>query len=175
MINDFLTMIAGGVFAVIVVYAGKHALRKITGRELPKWSMPAAAGLAMLAVTIWGEYRWYPDTLTRMGGQMQVITQNRESALYRPWTYLWPVTTRFAALEPAGSTRPAPGVVVTNVYLVARWQQVQPVTVAYDCTARKQAFLGGEAAVQPDGSLTAGDWMAVSEGDEALNAVCTGG
>lgn len=174
MINDFLTMLAGGVFAVIVVYAAKHLIRKTTGRELPKWAMPAAAGLAMLAVTIWGEYRWYPDTLARMP-KVTVVSANAESALYRPWTYLWPVTTRFAALDPAERTTPAPGVVATNLYLMARWQPVQPVTVAYDCNARKQAFLGGEAAVNADGTLTSGQWLDVAQGDEGFKAACTGG
>lgn len=175
MINDFLTMIAGGVLAVIVVYAGKHALRKTTGREVPKWVMPAAAGLAMLFVTIWGEYRWFPDARARIGTQMVVMTQNHDSAAYRPWTYLWPVTTRFVALDVATSAKPAPGVVVANLYLVARWQAVQPITVAYDCTNRKQAILGGEAQVNADGSLSAGEWGATETDDAGLKAVCTGG
>ncbi len=175
MLNDYLTMAAAAVFAVIVVYALRHALRKFAGLELPKWFTPAAAGLAMLFATIWGEYRWFPDTLARMGDRVVVVSANQDSAPWRPWTYLWPITSRFAVLDLQSQSRPAPGVVTATLYLVARWQPTQPVSVAYDCKARAQAVLGGEAAVREDGTLTAGGWSAVAADDAGLNSVCREG
>lgn len=172
MLNDYITMFAGAVFAVIVLYAARHALRKFAGFELPKWAMPAAAGAAMLAASIWNEYHWFPDTLARMGERVEVISANEDAAPWRPWSYLWPITTRFAVLDVQSRAAPAPGVVTGTLYFVARWQKVQPVMVAYDCVARKQAVLGGEAVVNADGTLSAGQWLAAAEGDEGLRAAC---
>ncbi|WP_444464271.1 hypothetical protein [Rhodobacter capsulatus] len=175
MSNDLITMLAAGLFAAIVLYAARHATQKLLGVSLPKWVTPAAAGLAMILATVWGEYRWFADASARLPATAQVVSANAASEPWRPWTYLWPVTTRFVALDGANSLRPAPGVVATNLYLVARWQPVQPVTVAYDCVGHRQAVLGGEAAVNADGTLTSGVWMAAPEGDAGLNTACAGG
>jgi len=175
MSNDIITMLAAGLFAAIVLYAARHAVSKLAHREMPKWLTPAAAGLAMLLASVWGEYRWFADASARLPATAQVVSANESSAPWRPWTYLWPVTTRFVALDGANRTRPAPGVVAANLYLVARWQPVQPVTVAYDCDGHRQALLGGEATVKADGTLTSGEWMAALEGDAGLRAACAGG
>ena len=175
MTNDFITMLAAGLFAVITVYAARHAARKLMRRELPKWLMPAAAGLAMLGASVWGEYTWFANAKARLPETAAVVGANSESAPYRPWTYLWPITTRFSALDLAGRTRPAPGVVVTNLYLVARWQPVQPVTLAFDCAGGRQALLGGEAMVFPDGTLSLGEWHPAPAADPVQNAACAGG
>ena len=175
MINDFLTMLAGGVLAVIVVYAAKHAIRKATGRELPRWAMPAAAGLAMLAVTIWGEYRWFPELRAGLPETAVVVESGRESAPWRPWTYLAPITTRAVVIDRAKITHPAPGIAATDLLLIARWQPLHSVPVAYDCEKGARADLFGGAQVNADGSLTGAEWHPLEAGDAGLAAVCAGG
>ncbi|MBZ4021403.1 hypothetical protein CKO11_02860 [Rhodobacter sp. TJ_12] len=175
MTNDFIIMIAAGAFAGLVAFLLRHSARKLLRLDLPKWLMPAAAGLAMLGVTIWGEYHWFTQARGGLPAGAVVLQSNAEATPWRPWSYLWPVTNRFVALDTANRAQPAEGVVVANLYLVARWQPVQPVTVAYDCTGHRQAILGGEAAVNADGSLTAGKWLPAPMPDAGLNAACTGG
>ncbi|SOB93884.1 hypothetical protein [Rhodobacter maris] len=168
MVNDFITMIAAGLLAGLMVFVLRHATRKLSGRELPRWLMPTAAGLAMLGVTIWGEYAWFAEAKSRLPEGAVVVQANAEAEAWRPWTYLWPVTNRFVALDTGAATRPEPDLVAVNLYLVARWQPVQPVAVVYDCAGRRQAILGG-------GGLDAANWMASSQNDAGLQAACAGG
>ncbi|PTV97563.1 hypothetical protein C8J27_101679 [Rhodobacter aestuarii] len=175
MTNDFIIMLAAGAFAGLMAFLIRHSARKLLRLEVPKWIMPAAAGLAMLGITIWGEYNWYAAARDGLPEGTVVLQTNSESMPWRPWSYIWPVTNRFVALDTANRAKPAPDVVVANLYLVARWRPVQPVTVAYECTGHRQAILGGEAAVNADGSLSAGEWLPAPMPDAGLNAACTGG
>lgn len=168
MINDFITMIAAGLLAGVLVFVARHATRKLSGRDLPRWLMPASAGLAMLGVTIWGEYVWFADAKAQLPEGAVVVQANADVAPWRPWTYLWPVTTRFVALDTTAARRPEPDLVAVNLYLVARWQQVRPVSVAYDCARSRQAILGA-------GGLAGANWMAAGAEDAGLHAACAGG
>lgn len=175
MINDFITMMAAGVFALIVVFAARHALKKATGRVLPKWVMPVCAGLAMLATAVRAEYRWFPDFRAQMPASVVVVQQGAESALWRPWTYLAPIVTRFVALDRAQITRPAPGIAQTDLLLIARWQPLQVVPVAYDCAKGARADLFGGATVNPDGTTSGPAWLPLAADDAGLKAACNGG
>ncbi|MFD2173819.1 hypothetical protein [Rhodobacter lacus] len=168
MVNDFITMIAAGLLAGLMVFVVRHATRKLSGRALPKWLMPAAAGFAMLGVTIWAEYAWFADARARLPEGAVVVQSNADTAVWRPWTYLWPVTTRFVAIDTRAATRPEPDIVAVNLYLVARWQPVQPVSVAYDCAGQRQAILGA-------GGLAGANWMAAGADDPGRQAACAGG
>ncbi|WP_339107730.1 hypothetical protein [Thioclava sp. GXIMD4216] len=171
MIVDFIAMLSAAALAVLVVFAFRHGLRKWGGVVLPKWVMPAMAGLAMLGYTIHAEYRWYPDLKAGLNGDMSVVMTVEDRNWWRPWTYAAPVTTRFMAVDLAQVTDPAPGVRAGKLLLVSRWQPMQQVPVAYDCAGHRRADLIGGAHLQ-DGTLTGGEWLTVSPQDPALAALC---
>jgi len=175
MTNDFITMLAAGVFAVIVVFALRHAVRRMTGRVLPKWVMPACAGLAMLGVTIWAEYNWYPKLVAGLPQTAVVLDTGTESSFWRPWTYLAPITTRAVVLDRAEVTHPASGVAQARLLLIARWQPIQAVPVAYACAKNERADLLGGAKVNADGTLSGTQWRTLDAQDKGLEAACMGG
>ncbi len=175
MTNDFLTMLAGAALAFLVIFAGRHALRKALGIALPKWVMPAGIGLAMIATTIWTEYSWFPRLKAGLPETAVVLLEGKESQAWRPWTYLVPLTVRAMVLDRSGIRHPAPGVAETELLLLQRWAPLQRVSVAYDCAAGRRADLFEGARVNADGSLSGTDWKPLEAGDEGLRAACLGG
>ncbi|MER5170507.1 hypothetical protein [Thioclava kandeliae] len=173
MIIDFIAMFSAAALAVLVVFAARHGLRKWAGVTLPKWVMPAMAGLAMLGYTVHAEYRWYPDLKAGLGGDMSVVMTVEDSNWWRPWTYAKPVTTRFMAVDLAQVSDPAPGLREGRLLLVSRWQPVQAVPVAYDCAGHRRADLIGGAQLSGN-DLAGGDWRDIAPDDPAMAAICGG-
>lgn len=175
MVNDFITMLAAAFLAVVVVFAARHALRKILGVQLPKWAMPATAGVAMLFATIWSEYAWYPRLRAGLPETATILRTVEESKPWRPWTYVFPMTVRAIALDRGTVLHPAPGIAQTELLLMQRWMPVQPVSVAYDCENAARADLVEGAQINPDGTLTGAEWYPLDATDEGLKAACLGG
>jgi len=165
-------------FAVICAGAGGAgialALWRISGRRLPRWITPAAAGLAMIAVTTWLDYDWYARTAARLpaGVEVSEITEARQ--FWRPWTYLAPLKTRFVAIDTASmKTNPElPGQHIADVYLLARWHPVERVPVALDCTAHRRAPMLAGAGFAADGEVTGVTWSAPDASDPLLKTAC---
>jgi len=175
MTNDFLTMLAGAALAFLVLFALRHALRKFLGIVLPKWVMPAGVGLAMIGTTIWSEYSWFPRLEAGLPDTAVVLLTGQETAPWRPWTYVAPLTVRAMVLDRAQLRHPAPEVAETELLLLQRWAPLQRVSVAYDCSAGRRADLFEGARVNADGSLSGADWQPLEAGDEGLRAACLGG
>ncbi|WP_376871469.1 hypothetical protein [Albirhodobacter sp. R86504] len=168
MINDFISMIAAAVLAVICVYIANHLSRKLRGTALPKWAMPAAAGVAMLGYTVYAEYRWFPDLAAKLPAQTVIAQQVESRMIYRPWTFLVPLTTRFIALDrivPEGDFRRA------DLLLIARWKAPLQVPVVFDCAQSKRADLI-EGAQLEAGVLTGAQWITLPAQDPVLQAAC---
>ena len=61
----FVELIAT-IFAGIACAGIAMALNRLTGRRLPKWIMPIAAGAGMIGMTISNEYTWFGRTAERL-------------------------------------------------------------------------------------------------------------
>ncbi|MFL0692768.1 MAG: hypothetical protein ACJLUP_11880 [Agrobacterium tumefaciens] len=152
-------------------------LRWISRGLLPKWIVPAMAGLGMLSYSIWSEYSWFDRMNIALPG-IAVSWKNEQTAFWRPWSYIEPVTTRFTALDVKGAKRHQnqPGLVMVDVLLVARWQPVTPVKVVYDCQNGQRADLvTPEITIADDGSLQGAEWSKVEPDDAALKIACSAG
>ena len=57
----FVELIAT-IFAGIACAGIAMLLNRLTGRRLPKWIIPIAAGAGMLGMTVSNEYTWYSRT-----------------------------------------------------------------------------------------------------------------
>ena len=171
MVNDFISMIAAAFLAVIAVYIANHLSRKFRGKALPKWAMPAAAGVAMLGYTIYAEYAWFPNVERNLPQGTVVAQQIEGRMIYRPWTYAAPLTTRFIALE--GLSR-EDDFTRGNLLLIARWKQPVLVPVVFDCAQGRRADLM-EGAAFAQGVLTDGTWRQLSPDDPVLTTACAGG
>lgn len=160
--TDLLGVIAVGVGMAALLYALSHAGRK-AGLTLPPWLLPAGIGLAMVSYSVWNDYAWFGRATASLPQDTQVLLVGRDSQPWAPWTYLAPVATRFAALDPAGIREGRGGIRQAPIMLVERRGQTVIVPQDFDCA-------GGR--IRP----ARGEWTAVAADDPAFAAVCaTGG
>jgi hypothetical protein len=160
-----------GLFGLVII------LRHLSGGRLPKWTIPAAIGAGMLLFSIWNEYSWYSRTTGALPAQVVILSSPTDSVPYRPWTYLFPVSTRFAALDRTGMVKSTENASFrrAEVLLVQRWTSTKRVPVAFDCAGGRRADLIEGAMLSPDGTLSDGAWLEVGPEDDLLRAACQGG
>ncbi|KEP69785.1 hypothetical protein DL1_01790 [Thioclava dalianensis] len=178
MTNDFISTIAAGSLAALVMFLLNHMSKKFRGQKLPKWAMPAAIGAALIGYTIWNEYSWYPHTRDAMPDTVVVLQAVDERVAWRPWTYLVPMVTRFMAVDGAQVTHPIasrPDLAETDLLLIGRWQPLQTVPTVYNCDDGQRADLIAGASLNSDGTLSGGKWVKLSAQDPGLQAVCAKG
>lgn len=163
--GDIFGMLVVGLGAAAFLFAALHAARK-AGLALPRWTMPAGIGAAMLVFTIWNEYTWFPRVRDQLPDRVQIIETGQGGKAWRPWAFVFPLTTRFAALEPLMEAPEDGGALRVRILLIERWQPTRFVTLDLDCAGARQRM------VAADGTTL--DWERVGEEDEpVLQAACT--
>lgn len=174
MLMDFVATITAGVGLAGVVMAIRHFSR---GR-LPKYAIPIAIGLGMLIFSVWNEYTWLPRVTKALPVGVVVLSAPADRSAWRPWTYLFPVASRFAALDRTSMLTSAanPAIRRMDAMIVQRWAATVRVPMAFDCGRNQQANLTDGADLAPDGTLTAGaKWQAVDPSDTMQRAACQEG
>ena len=173
MLMDLIATAAAGAGLVGFVIIARH----LSGGRVPKWAIPAAIGLGMLIFSVWNEYTWYYRTTTALPEQVIILSSPSDKVFYRPWTYLFPVSTRFAALDRTGMVKSMENTAFrrADVLLVRRWTPTKRVPIAFDCDGGRRADLIEGAEIAPDGTLTGGTWMDVGKEDELQRAACQEG
>ena len=78
-------------------------LRFLSRKKLPKWIIPAFAGVGMLTYQIYIEYTALDLIKSRLPQGVEVLETETESMVWRPWTYLFPMETAFTALDVANA------------------------------------------------------------------------
>lgn len=90
---------------VATVFAGLGAagiamiLRTLTRKKLPKWIVPVAAGLGMLGYSIYNEYNWFEFKTSQLPEGSVVVSSEKSSMIWRPWTFAFPMTDAFTVLD----------------------------------------------------------------------------
>ena len=160
-------VLVGVVFAGLAGAGAAMIAGRITRGRLPRWTVPAAAGLAMLAATIASEYGWYPRVRAALPDGLVVVDAAETRAPWRPWTYLRPFVSRFVALDTAmvRANDADPALRMVDLYLYGRWAPVQGVQVAVDCA-------GGRRADPSEGAEGPLRWRAVGPDDAILRLAC---
>lgn len=173
MLMDLIgTLGAGaGLFGFIII------ARHLSGGRLPKWTIPAAIGAGMLLFSIWNEYTWYNRTTDALPADVVILSSPTDKVAYRPWTYVFPVSTRFAALDRTGMVKSMENSAFrrADVMLVQRWTATRRVPIAFDCANGRRADLIDGTSLAPDGTLTGGTWADVGQEDELQRAACQEG
>ncbi|MDP2738052.1 MAG: hypothetical protein Q8O82_04900 [Pseudorhodobacter sp.] len=165
------TIVAGAGLAGLVM-----ALRHFSKGQLPKWTIPAAIGAGMLLFSVWNEYTWYSRVADALPSEVIILSAPEDRVAYRPWTYLFPVSTRFMALDRTVMQKSVadPNFRRADVMIVQRWVPAQRVPLAFDCTGGRRADLIEGAEIAPDGTLTGADWVLVGVENELQRAACQG-
>ncbi|WGW02387.1 hypothetical protein [Tropicibacter oceani] len=142
-------------------------LSKGTGGRLPRWIVPVAAGLAMLAAAISNEYSWYGRTASSLPEGLVVAQTVENRAFWRPWTYVVPMTDRFVAVDKVNIQTNANDdrLFLTSLYFFGRWRPVKSVEVMIDCA-------GGRRADPTFGDGSPPVWRDVGADDPIVFSVC---
>ena len=148
----------------------------ITGRRLPKWILPVAAGAGMIATTVSNEYTWFHRTQDRLPDGLSIAMQVEESSWMRPWTQIWPYTKRFVAVD-TGTARindQLPEQKLVDLYFFGRWSPVNQAPMLFDCAAARSALLIDGVNFADNGQVTNADWAGMAQDDPILTQVCKG-
>ncbi|MYF88370.1 MAG: hypothetical protein F4186_02705, partial [Boseongicola sp. SB0676_bin_33] len=86
MLLELMAAFAAGLGAAGLVLMANF----MTGGRLPRWSMPVAAGGAMIGMAISSEMTWAARTADGLPEGVAVAETVSASVWYRPWTYVWP-------------------------------------------------------------------------------------
>ena len=169
----FIELIAT-VFAGIACAGIAMILNIITGKRLPKWILPVAAGLGMIGMTISNEYTWFDRTAEQLPEGITIAMKVDEQSWGRPWTQLWPYTKRFVAVDTATAQTNAnlPDQRLADLYFFGRWSPVNQAPMLFDCTGARSALLIDGATFAADGTVTDADWQHMPAGDPILKLVC---
>lgn len=151
-------------------------LNKILGGRLPRWLLPVAAGVGMLAATIASEYGWYSRTKAKLPDRLTVVETVESKAFYRPWTYLYPFVERFAAVDKGSISthQNQPGRKLADTYYFGRWSPAHKLPVLVDCIDFKRAALSDGISFESDGTVKGADWVGVPKDDPMVAAICGG-
>ncbi|MEM9724906.1 MAG: hypothetical protein AAF909_05510 [Pseudomonadota bacterium] len=169
MLLEFVAAIAAAFAAAGVVMA----LNWLLGGRLPRVALPIAAGAAMLGYGVWSEYSWFDRTSGGLPDGMAVTFTHAEPSAFRPWTYVSPFVSRFSAIDAAGArTNPgAPGKVLADLYLFARYAPTAKAPILVDCDGRRRAEATG-AQFNEAGGVASAEWRALEPTDPLLAALC---
>lgn len=169
----FLELI-GTVFAGFAVAGVMMLVNRLTGGRLPRWTAPAVAGLAMIAVTVSMEYSWYERTRTNLPEGLVIAKSIEKQSMYRPWTYVTPYIDRFVAVDQLSLRRneQLPDQRMVDLYFFGRWAPLNKVAVIFDCANARQATLIDDVNFTESGALPDGDWVKIAADDSVLTTVC---
>ena len=172
MLIQFIATVAAG-------FAGAGIgmlLRRISAGKLPRFFTPALAGVAMLGFLIWFEYTWFSRTAETLPEGVVVTSSHSEQAVWRPWTYLRPLVTGFAAVDRASIRRndKVPGQLMVELYIFTRRAPVAKLPVLIDCVGRRRADIADGMQFDDDGGVVAADWVPIASNDPLAGSVCPG-
>ena len=142
--------------------------------NVPRWTLPTAAGLAVIAYIVWSDYTWFRRTAGVLPPGIEVAAGYGTSSTIRPWTLVKAPVERFVAVDANGvRTNPkAPGYALAVVYFLQRYLPTAQATQLYDCTAPRRADLGASVELRDDGLPPDDAWVKVAPDDAVRRTVC---
>ncbi|WP_249978377.1 hypothetical protein [Vreelandella olivaria] len=87
------------IFAALAAAGIGLILRHLSRNRLPKWIIPVFAGLGMLGYQIHVEYSWFEHKQRQLPASAVVIDSATGTEMWRPWTFFFPMTTRFSVVD----------------------------------------------------------------------------
>lgn len=167
---------------VATVFAGLGAagvalvLRLLSGKRLPKWLVPACAGLGMLGFQIYTEYTWFAHQKDLLPEGVVVVRTATEQVPWRPWSYLAPQTVRFMALNVGQASVNArhPNLMLAELYLFERRRSARRVPQVIDCERGARAVFTQDLTFPEPGQALGDAWYPLAPEDPMLTSICDG-
>jgi len=169
----FITLLITACVAAMAAGVVLLAFRAF-GRRPPKVMLLAAVGLSIVAYVTYSRYTWADLMTARLPDTIEVIQSYRESAIYEPWTFIWPRITHFAAIDRATlvAHRNLPGVYLVEMILVGEGDPSLSVPQVIDCIGGRRANLNPNAPLDPDVLADSLDWQTGRYPEGLFDAVC---
>lgn len=95
MIWDLIATIVCGLGAAGIALG----IRALSGNRAPRWLIPVFAGLGMMGYQIHIEYIWFDHKASMLPEEAIVVSTEKNSAPWRPWSYVYPQVTAFTVLD----------------------------------------------------------------------------
>lgn len=160
---------------IATLFAGLGAAGIILGlklfiKKMPKWAVPAGAGLGMILFQVYSEYTWYGHTRSLLPQGTEIVAEIPETAFYKPWSYLKPQVLKFVAVDTA-KTLPVNSdnqIIQANLYFFERRMSANTWPVLIDCGKKLQANVKHveNGIPQPD------SWSRTPYTEKIAEAVC---
>jgi hypothetical protein len=166
----FLELIATA-FAGLAAAGVLLALNRLTGGRLPRWSMPVAAGLTMIGVTVASEYGWYGRNSADLPEGLVIAQTVDKRSFYQPWTYAVPYVHRFVAVDTA-TIRSRGDQHIADLYFFGRWAPLNRMPILVDCAGQRRASLADGVDFDAGGSVADPRWVAAGPEDAVVRTVC---
>jgi hypothetical protein len=153
-----------------------YGLRRKLGERIPKWSVPAAAALGLISVTLVSEYGWFSRVSGRLPEGVEVVWTEGGSSPLRPWTFAVPMTLRFIALDTrtVAAHPTQSGLRSVTLYRIERWRPVDQAILLVDCAGARRVMLTEGVTIDDAGTLVGAEWVAADKEDPFLTATCKG-
>ena len=147
-----------------------------TGGALPRFALPAAAGLAMLAFAVWSEYSWFERQRVGLPEGFSILSSHAEPSIFRPWTYVAPFANRFTAVNLGSQRRnpAAPGQILADLYRFQRYMPPSKTPVLVDCPQGRSAPIIGDVGFTEDGRIDGAVWHPLPKDAPLYAALCGG-
>ncbi len=149
---------------------------RLSGRRLSKAIIPFAAGLAMLAYSIWNESTWFTRTLGALPPSFALVEKGQPVVSpLSPWTYLLPRTDSFLVLA-VRAIQPLPaseGRYLAQVHKVSRFDPVAKSSWVVDCQSQLQAEIVASTKFDANGLPSNPVWSKADDHNAIAKAVCT--
>lgn len=113
-------------------------------KRLPKWLIPALAGLCMLGFSIYSEYSWYAHTASRLPEGSVVISEVPHTAFYKPWSYVKPQVLQFVVLDKNSVKSIDDNQKQILLYFFERRHKAQTLPAIIDCQMGKHKLAGSD-------------------------------
>jgi hypothetical protein len=108
---------------VAAIFAGLGAaglalgLRTMTRNRAPKWLIPVFGGIGILTYLAYNEYTWHTNMQSHLPEDAVVVSEQAESAVWRPWSLIVPQVVRFTVLDTQSIVRDESNPKVVSFYL----------------------------------------------------------
>ncbi|MHB0776266.1 hypothetical protein [Halomonas sp. WWR20] len=141
---------------IAAVFAGLGAagigliLRQLSGKRLPRWIIPALGGLGVLGYQIHYEYTWFEYKQAQLPESAQVVSTEAHQMFWRPWTYVFPLTTAFSVIDHSHLVTQDAGGDRLAEFILYRFErqhtdQVSHQAYLLNCTMQEMVPLAGES------------------------------
>lgn len=148
--------------------------RMITAKRLPRWTIPVFAAAGMLGFQIYSEYSWFDHQKSLLPENVVVVKAVSETFAWKPWTYLYPQTVRFMALDTgsAAANQINPALVLADLYMFERRRSAQRIPQVFHCEQGARASLTADLHIPAPAETLNQQWLRLPSDDPLLTLAC---